>query len=128
MVGVDPSVFADATHRPACPGYSSGWERATTRATGASDASQTWEPLGALDSGLAGHRCLLPAPTARRRVLLGRSLRQRLHLSKCFDDMWFLDGVFDPIDGDIIASELRRIETDGRPACGFHDRARQRSP
>jgi len=35
---------------------------------------------------------------------------RRLHLSKSFDGMWFLDGVFDPIGGDVIAAELKRIE------------------
>ncbi len=35
---------------------------------------------------------------------------RRLHLSHGFEGMWFLDGVFDPVNGAIIANELKRIE------------------
>jgi len=43
-----------------------------------------------------------------------RAQRQgrRLHLSKSYDGMWFLDAAFDPIAGSIFATELRRIETE----------------
>ena len=36
--------------------------------------------------------------------------RRKLHLSQSFGAMWFLDGTFDPISGEIVAAELRRIE------------------
>jgi hypothetical protein len=35
---------------------------------------------------------------------------RRLHLSQSFDGMWFLDGVLDPIAGDIVARSLKAIE------------------
>ncbi len=35
---------------------------------------------------------------------------RRFHLSHGFEGMWFADGVFDPINGAIIANELKRIE------------------
>jgi Domain of unknown function (DUF222) len=36
--------------------------------------------------------------------------RRRLHLSQSFGAVWFLDGVLDPVNGEIVAAELRRIE------------------
>jgi hypothetical protein len=36
--------------------------------------------------------------------------RRKLHLSQSFGGMWFADGTFDPISGEIVAAELRRIE------------------
>ena len=36
--------------------------------------------------------------------------RRRLHLSKSFDGMWFLDALSDPVSGAIVANELGRIE------------------
>ena len=36
--------------------------------------------------------------------------RRGVHLSQSFGDMWFLDGVFDPLGGEIVARELRRLE------------------
>jgi len=35
---------------------------------------------------------------------------RRLHLSQGFEGMWFLDGLFDPLTGAIVANELTRIE------------------
>src|SRR5262249_33586811 len=35
---------------------------------------------------------------------------RRLHLSRSFDGMWFLDGRLDPISGAIVADVLRRVE------------------
>jgi len=35
---------------------------------------------------------------------------RRLHLSQGFEGMWFLDGLFDPLSGAIVANELTRIE------------------
>jgi hypothetical protein len=35
---------------------------------------------------------------------------RRASLSKSFGGMWFLDGVFDPIGGEIVATALRKIE------------------
>ncbi|MGI9021987.1 MAG: DUF222 domain-containing protein, partial [Acidimicrobiales bacterium] len=35
---------------------------------------------------------------------------RRLHLSKSLGGMWFADGVFDPVTGAIIATELTRLE------------------
>jgi hypothetical protein len=35
---------------------------------------------------------------------------RRLHLSQSLDNMWFLDGAFDPINGEILAKVLRDIE------------------
>jgi len=39
-----------------------------------------------------------------------RHQARRLHFSKSFEGMWFLDGVFDPITGAIVAEELKRLE------------------
>jgi len=36
---------------------------------------------------------------------------RRLHLSHGFEGRWFADGVFDPVNGAIIADEVKRIET-----------------
>ena len=36
--------------------------------------------------------------------------RRRFHLSQSFGGMWFADGTFDPVAGDIVARELGRIE------------------
>jgi len=41
----------------------------------------------------------------------GQREGRRLHLSHGFEGMWFVDGVFDPVNGAIIADELKRIET-----------------
>src|ERR1700722_12895379 len=35
---------------------------------------------------------------------------RRLHLSQSFDRMWFLDGTLDPIAGNVVSQELKRIE------------------
>jgi len=35
---------------------------------------------------------------------------RRLHLSRSFDGKWFLEGVFDPVGGEILARALRGIE------------------
>jgi hypothetical protein len=35
---------------------------------------------------------------------------RRLHLSQSFEGVWFLDGVLDPIGGEVVARALRRIE------------------
>lgn len=35
---------------------------------------------------------------------------RRLHLSQSFEGMWFLDGVLDPISGEIVANTLKAIE------------------
>ena len=36
--------------------------------------------------------------------------KRRLHLSKSFGGMWFLDAVLDPVTGAIVANELKRLE------------------
>jgi hypothetical protein len=38
--------------------------------------------------------------------------RRRVHLSASFEGVWFLDGVLDPIGGEIVASALARVEAE----------------
>ena len=35
---------------------------------------------------------------------------RRLHLSRSFEDTWFLDGVLDPVSGAIVEAELQRLD------------------
>ena len=37
---------------------------------------------------------------------------RRLHLSQSFEGMWFLDGLLDPVSGEIVSNALRAIEGD----------------
>ncbi|MGI8777638.1 MAG: DUF222 domain-containing protein, partial [Acidimicrobiales bacterium] len=50
--------------------------------------------------------------------------RRRLHLSKSFEGLWFLDGVLDPVNGAIVAGELKRIETEAFNADWAEAKAR----
>ncbi len=56
--------------------------------------SQHADPDGAEDAAAAQHQA------------------RRLHLSCAFDGAWFLDGVLDPISGEIVSRALKAIEED----------------
>jgi hypothetical protein len=54
--------------------------------------------------------CQLADPDGVERDAAGQHEARRLHLSRSFDGMWFLDGRLDPIGGAIVAEALRRVE------------------
>ena len=49
-------------------------------------------------------------PDGAERDAESQHAARRLHLSRSFGDMWFLDGLFDPVGGAIFERELKRIE------------------
>jgi Domain of unknown function (DUF222) len=50
--------------------------------------------------------------------------RRRVHLSQSFGDVWFLDGLLDPVNGEIVARELRRLEDEAFAADWAEAKAR----
>ncbi len=110
LIAVDPCVFADGEALVDLHRQLERMLAVTTRATAAFDASGAWKPDGARSAATwLAFRCRLPVPSAQRRVRLGRDLR---HLAAT-EAAWlcgFADGVFDPIAGNVIATELGRID------------------
>src|SRR5215210_3113934 len=76
LIEADPAVFADGESMVELNRQLERLTAATTRATGAFDASTAWQADGA-QSAAAWLRaqCRMPATTAARRVRLGRALR-----------------------------------------------------
>ncbi len=56
-----------------------------------------------------GHWRLHADPIGSERDAESKRSQRRLHLSKSIEDLWLLDGVFDPIGGEIVDSALKAI-------------------
>ena len=190
LVEADPSQLADGAAVVALHRQLERLEAVATRAVGAFDRGHEWEVAGARTaSAWLAVECSLPVRVARRRVQVGRALRdlpvaeatwlagevsgpavglladartevtaeamerdetmlvdhagrlshgsfakalaywrqradpdgveddaealragRRVHLSSTYEGRWVLDGVLDPIGGEIVAGALRRIE------------------
>ena len=82
----------------AWPATRSCWS-ITPRACASGTSSAAW-PTG--DGG--------PIPTGQRFDAAAQREQRHLHLSPSVGDMWFLDGLFDPVGGEIVARELHRLE------------------
>jgi hypothetical protein len=97
--GSDPSAYGDVESIQAAQRQLARLDAFVTKATGAFDASRSWEPDGAANaaSWLAA-RCRLPKAQARRTVRRARSLR---HLPGC-TRAW--------ADGDITAAQVDVID------------------
>lgn len=60
---------------------------------------------------VVGYWALQADPDGAEQRSRARRDGRRLHLSKSFDDLWFLDAVGDSIGGAIVAGELKRLDT-----------------
>ena len=76
LIDTDPTALADGETLQALQREMDRLHAAVTRVTAAFDASGAWEPDGARSTAAwLANTTTLPAPTARRRVRLGRQLR-----------------------------------------------------
>ena len=76
VCAADPAALADGETIEALHRQLARLEAAVTRATGAFDAGREWEAAGARSAAAwLAVRCRLPRAACRRRVALGRALR-----------------------------------------------------
>jgi hypothetical protein len=77
LCAVDPAALADGKAVQALHRQLARLEAVTSRAVAAFDASRSWETEGARSAAMwLSVRCGLPVPTCRRRVRLGRVVRE----------------------------------------------------
>ena len=77
LCAADPTVLGDGETIQALHRQLARLDAATTRAVAAFDAGRAWEADGARSAAMwIAVRCRLPAPACRRRVHLGRAVRQ----------------------------------------------------
>jgi hypothetical protein len=68
-------------------------------------------PYRALRNRLA-YWSMLEDPTEAESRAERQRGRRRVHLSQSFEDVWFLDGLLDPVSGAIVSAELKRLEAE----------------
>ncbi len=105
LVEVDPDALADGETVVALNRQLERLAAVNTRVTAAFDASRRWEACGARTAAAwLGTQCLLPMPTARRRVHLGRTLR---HLPVA-EKAW--------LDGEVSEAQVGLVARAHKPA------------